>query len=58
MGLIRNGNVCLNHIPILTKDGTTISSLDEFEALIIAFATVSALREIPVAYLVKFLKDG
>jgi len=46
----------LNHIPILTKDGTTISNLDESEALIIAFATVSALNEIPVANFVKFLK--
>ena len=48
----------MNHIPILTKDGTTISNLDESEALIIAFATVSALNEIPVANFVKFLKEG
>jgi hypothetical protein len=58
MGLIKNGNVCLNQIPIRTNDGTTISNLDEFAALMIAFATVSELKEIPVANFVKFLNDG
>ena len=48
----------LNQIPIRTTDGTTISNLDEFAALTIAFATVSELNEIPVAYFVKFLMDG
>ena len=58
MGLIKNGNVCLNHIAILTTDGTTSSNRDEFAALTIAFATVSELNEMPVACFVKFLKDG
>ena len=48
----------MSQIPSLTTDGTTISNLGEFAALIIAFATVSALNEIPVARFVKFLKDG
>ena len=51
-----NGNVCLNQIPILTTDGTTISNRGESAALMTALATVSALSEIPVAYFVKFLK--
>ena len=58
IGLIKNGNVCLAHIPALTTDGTTISNLEEFAALTTAFATVSELNEIPVAFFVKFSKEG
>ena len=58
MGFMKYGKVCLNQIPALATDGTTISSLDELDALIIAFATVSELSEIPVENLEKFSNDG
>ena len=58
IGLIKNGNVCLNQIPALITDGTTSSSLEELEALIIVFATVSELREIPVENFEKFSNEG
>ena len=58
MGLIKYGNVCLNQIPALATDGTTISSLDELEALIIVFATVSELSETPVENLEKLSNEG
>jgi len=58
MGLIKYGNVCLNQIPALATDGTTISSLDELEALIIVFATVLELSETPVENLEKLSNEG
>ena len=58
MGLMKNGNVCLNQIPALATDGTTSSSLEELDALIIVFATVLELSEIPVENLEKFSNDG
>ena len=50
--------MCLAHIPALTTDGTTISNLEEFAALTNDFATVSELNQIPVAFFVKFSKEG
>ena len=58
MGLMKYGNVCLNQIPALATDGTTISSLDEVDALTIAFATVSELSDIPVENFEKFSNEG
>ena len=48
----------MNQIPALATDGTTISSLEELEALTIAFATVSELSEMPVENFEKFSNDG
>ena len=56
--MIRNGNVCLNQIAALATVGTTISSLDELEALIIVFATVSELSDFPVENFDKLAYEG
>ena len=44
IGFIKNGKFCFAHIPALATEGTTISSLDEFAALRIVFATFSGLK--------------
>jgi len=55
---MKYGKVCLNQIPALATDGTTISSFEELEALIIALATVSELSDIPVENFEKFSNEG
>ena len=55
---MKYGKVCLNQIPALATGGTTISSFEELEALIIALATVSELSEIPVENFEKFSNEG
>ena len=55
---MKYGNVCLNQITTLATDGTTISNLDELEALRIVFATVSELSDIPVENFEKLAKEG
>jgi len=57
-GFIKNGKFCFAHIPALATEGTTISSLDEFAALRIVFATFSGLKIAIVERLEKFSKDG
>ena len=39
---MKYGKVCLNQIPALATGGTTISSFEELEALIIALASFRA----------------
>jgi len=58
IGFIKNGKLCFAHIPALATEGTTISSLDEFAALRIVFATFSGLNIAFVECLEKFSKDG
>ena len=48
----------MSQIAALATDGTTISSLDELEALRIVFATVSELSDIPVENFEKLAKEG
>ena len=57
IGLIKKGNVLFIHIAPRTTDGTTISSLEEFAALRIAFATVLGSSDVG-EYFSIFLNEG
>lgn len=52
------GKFCFAQIPTLATEGTTISNLEEFAALRIAFATVLGLKVTNVERFEKFSKDG
>ena len=58
MGFIKNGKLCFDQIAAFARDGTTISSFDEFAALRTAFATVSGFSVVIVDCFEKFSNDG
>ncbi len=58
IGLMMYGKFCFAQIPTLATEGTTISNLEEFAALRIAFATVLGLKVTNVERFEKFSKDG
>ena len=56
IGFMKKGNELFIHIAPRTTEGTTISNLEEFAALIIDFATVLGLSDVG-EYFGIFLND-